>query len=619
MLFLTCSLLLLIGIFLAALPYFLDRTTVRDQVTAQLSEWAGTSIEVNGEIAISYFPKVTLAASDVKVGRLWPLQQVSSVSAKRLETAIDWLPLILGQVHVGELMMQDPVVVLDKEDAPHGPEGSDNNITTVATLPPIARFLKRASVKNVVIHGGKVVLPLSSGQEKDITDINAQIKIAVGKVSASGSGSFKWRDRAVSFNVESDPVSSSDGNAKTNTHLKLTADDMKADFRGEVSIFDNLQLNGQLDASAADLRRMASWLGYNLPDGSGLKAFRAVGTFSWVAGRLAFSNAKFDLDGNKAAGAMSLDHHQDGPPQFEGTLALDTLDITDYLVSPAGIAGDGQELGKLSDGFNLALLRHFNADLRLSAATIIAGNIKAERSAITITIDDGTLVADFADVALFDGTGRGKLEVNLASQTATFGLSGSLLNARCGDLFSLFKISPVVTGKSSVSANLTATGDTANELLQSVRGLVKLKMPTGGNAAISLPALVQQASRSDGEGWGHAIDGRTSFKDLVADFQIRDGLANIRDFRVQTDFRTVTASGTLDVKAKSIDWTVVISHGDDVRGRGVRGQAVSRNVLLSLRGPWARPVIRDRDANRADLPSYFGVNRSPKLFKTANH
>lgn len=589
----SCLVVVLLAGAMLAIPLLLDRATVRDEATKRLSQWAGTTIDVDGAINISYFPDVRLNASEVKVGRLRPLRQVSGVSAKRLQARLNWLPLFFGKIEIGELTLVEPVIKLDSTDEADAKDDADiPNIKTVTKLSPLIRFLQRASVGKVIVHGGRVARTVE-GSPSDILDqINGQLRIPEGQFAASGSGTFGWHGKVVRFNIVSSPVESEKDVPATQMALKLAADNMTAAFDGEVSIFDAIQMSGKLDLSVPDMRAAGNWLGYTVPGGPGLRNFRAHGNFSWVGDKLEFDRAAFYIDGNSATGALSVSHLQ-SPPVVEGTIALQELKLTEYFSQPNIKGGESPMGAPLVRALNLGLLKHFNADIRLSAGAIELGNVRTGRAAATVTLNNAKLVADFAEVSVFEGNGLMSVELDMSTPTVGVGFSGELKQVKADQLLPLLRVGPVVGGSADVSASIKAQGPSLQDILASLDGSAKIDMGQGGEVAVDLADLIDQASKGQTQGWGAALGGKTNFDQLIADFQIQQGKMQTQTFKLLTKEKTVTGDGTLDVGQKSVDVDLTISQNGP-EGGNARQSEPERDLKLSVRGPWANPTIVDK-------------------------
>lgn len=574
-----------------SLPYLLDRTSVRTQATARLSQWAGTSVEILGDFKISYFPTVTLEAGDIRIGRFWPLKRVSGISAKHLRAQINWLPLLRGRVEIGKLTLREPLITLLQDEEKKKKKGKNEiRKVEVHSMPPIARFLQRASVGKVIIVDGRLTIPNEEGSLEVVEKINATLTIPRGEVAPSGSGTFSWHQKDIKFELETEQARVDTGSATAQMKLDLNAEKMSASFSGKVAVIDNFQLKGKLDLKIPDLRRAAVWLGYSLPDGPGLKGFAAKGDFSWVGGRLEFDQANFSLDGNLASGAVSLDHDKQ-PPLFEGTLALPRLQLTDYFPHPNITAREHPNSAPLIRSLNLGLLNHFDADLRLSSEAIELHEFKSGRSALTLSLRKGNLVAEFAELSVFGGTGTVNMAMDIAKPALTLSLDAAFEEVAAEQLLKAISLQPIVDGKANVTAQLKADGASVDDVLKSLGGLVKIDMEEGGEAAIGLKDLIEQASQAPSEGWGPALKNKTKFDHLVTDFHVEAGQLRTRNFRIKTNGKIVTGDGTVDLTAQSMDWHVLIKGAKTAGARAGRQEQNGDDMKLLVQGAWSNPRI----------------------------
>ena len=155
--------------------------------------------------------------------------------------------------------------------------------------------------------------------------------------AASGSGSFAWGGETVDFNGSvGAPLALLAGGASP-MRFALASPTLKASFEGKALHLDSLQLEGEARIATPSLRRLITQLGRPTAAGATFGAAAIAGKLNLAMPTISLDDAAIDLDGNHAEGALSASF-EDGRPRIQGTIALETLDLSPYAEEIAGAA-----------------------------------------------------------------------------------------------------------------------------------------------------------------------------------------------------------------------------------------------------------------------------------------
>lgn len=568
---------------LSLVPALHDEQLIRDRLTARLAVWTGGNVEISGATRLSYFPVLALHANAVRINATNRIPGIREIQTKAMRAEVGlWSLLFAPEPTIQHLTLSGPLIELDTRAPAQGRTAS------AGSEPALVSALRSAPTSRITIANGVLNVAGARSAEK-ITELSADLTID-GSGAASGEGAFRWRGQRLSVSLTSDSPTVLASTAKSPVRVDLNGELVQARIEGEAAIADGMQVHGNLELSISDLRRFTKWMGLLVPDGPGLGAFKASGTFNWLGQRISFGDGTFALDGNKALGAMALKF--DGPrPAIEGTLALDTLDLAPYLKGPkAGgtrVAKDKEAPVRL----DFPILHHLDVDLRVSTTQVRAAALSLAQSAFSVSLKAGKLSADFSVFDLCGGRGNGRLELNAALPMPRFNVSAAMTGASAQVCIKSFAQASPLEGKVDLTMQLTSEGRSSRELLKRLGGQFTLSM-NAGQANVDIAKVLAMARKRDLRGWASVTGSPTRFDSLAVRFDLEKGNARSDSFKVQTGKATITGEGTIDLASRRLDWRISLASKTAGRLPEIRALVARLADALVISGSLSDPIIR---------------------------
>lgn len=507
-----------------------------------------------------------------------------------------WTPTVA--LEAGLVYDPDSVTTTKADSAAIGKIVLDGAVIRVATsagsaspaeaqeeaLPPILSHLSALAFEKLQVRRGTLILASQDGSREVFSEITAEV-ISNRKGNFTGKGSASYRGTNVVFDAAW--ASPADAKAPLRIPLKLAlrSSMLEASIDGKLGLSEGLRLQGSAEISAPKLRQVARWFGIAVPSGGDLNNVSIKGTLDWGAGTLTFSRATLSVDGHEGTGALAL-NTSEALPSVDGTLAFQNFNLTQFSLPAPTLAslwplgfGSGEEEGTLS------LLTRFNADLRMSAAKVTLPYVQTGRGAATISVKDGRLLADIAELEMEGGTFGGHITADMTGPVPRYGVSGKLENVDAGrSLSGLLHRNPL-QGRANMTLNLTGSGHDATDLLTSLSGRVGLALNEGGRLGLDLRALLYAAQRSELKGWAAAGKGQTALEHLDAQLQVRNGVIMSERLQGKSAGLTIAGSGRIDMVARALDLALLLTNATTER-------ASSSGDTLLLTGSWLDPAIR---------------------------
>lgn len=504
---------------------------LRDRVAAALSVWTGGTITLTEPVEITYFPPALRGGFVLTNASKLPA--VSAISAPNFKVMLDFPDLLLGRIKVDALRLGKPTITL-KDAAPQD-EAAQMLLIEALTDPPVGALrIRNGTIKTA---SGE---PLVNG-----LDVRVDGRGRRGAFDALGS--FRFNGETVSFAIDSGRIAETESGRTAPVTLKVTSEPVTARFSGTVRATETLEGEGEMETTVPDGRRFLNWVGFALPAGESLKNLGASGTIHWDASTLTFDDGTFSFDGNAAVGLLALTAA--AQPKVDGTLAFETLVLDPYL-------GGGGEADPQGKPFDWVLLKYIDADLRISAAEVMAAGMELGRGGFTLTARDGRLSIEIGELDLCGGEAAGRMGLDLSSERTEATVVGTLSDITISTCLEPFAVGLPLTGVGSLKLDVSTGGGTHADLVRGLVGDLQISAKSG-TVPIDFPALAE-GTASPEEGW--SIQESTPFESLDADCSLSAGHIWCQSFRMQTLEDIISGSGGVDMAKQTLDWDLSIAN-----------------------------------------------------------
>lgn len=378
--------------------------------------------------------------------------------------------------------------------------------------------------------------------------------------------------------------------------LALSANEGAANFSGRLATATVLNLAGTVSLSSDTPGPALRLLGLPLPDGTVVAGPIAIDGALDSAGRAyAIRNATLAVGGFNAAGDLAADL-RNAVPKLQARLTADRLTLDGFL--PASGATDG-DWGRVPLPF--AVLRDIDAEVDIQARSLAYRNITTGPANVTATLAGGKLAATIDAQIAGSGTLSLAAKADATALPPSVALSLDVQDSALQPLLGALTGASQVTGNGDVSAGLTASGTTQEELAGTLKGSLSFGLARGHIGGIDLQGLFLAARQTALDGWPAGTVG-TDFDTLNGTAAVEDGIASFRDVKLENASLAVTAEGILDVLRQGLAISATAT---------VNGQPLLP-VAVIAKGLWNKPRIYP------DIPDILkdaggGVSRLPDV------
>ena len=261
-----------------------------------------------------------------------------------------------------------------------------------------------------------------------------------------------------------------------------------------------------------------------------------------------------------------------------------------------------------TDPLELAVLRSFDADLKISARGLIYGNFSFEEPRIKLTLDDGTLDIRPLTGKLFGGDITLNMRVEegpILKVTTGIGLAGADIERALGEAAAIDR----VTGRFDMTGEFATSGQSQLDMVSNLRGRVDFSASDGQLRGVDLAVLSRRL-----ENLGQGLDvlsliltslsgGATRYRSFEGSFDIENGVARTTDLRADLDAAEGSGEGIIDIANWQIDLRTTARLTEHPR---------APTVGLDLRGPLDAPR---RNLRTKELEAYLVERAGTALLK----
>ena len=482
------------------------------------------------------------------------------------------------------LIIDHPVISVDV-----GAGGRADGAVIAEALEPIVARIAALDIQTLAIRGGLIKLRSSALDSEFLSDVEVQIT-PQRRSSATITGQVTFRGQRLRLNAAMSKASASGAESRWPLQATITSNLFEAKFDGVIGEEKGLRLTGAVDLHVPRLREVAGWVGMSLPRASSLEALRLKGSLDWTGGTMAFSNATLTLDGNEGVGAITVARPRERTA-VEGTLAFKRLDLTPYVTSamvesslPTPVSAASASTATQRPGIT-TLLDNLDADLRISSDALVIPGIEAGQGAIAVTLKNGKLLADVAELAIEDGVFKGQISVEQIGTDPRYGLNGKLEGVEAARLLQKPLGRNPLQGRVDITLSLATEGDTWEELMLALYGKAKVVMREGGRVGLDLRSLIQSARKAEVRGWQAASSGTTSLDDLALTIDIQNGVVHAMVANAKSGTSALFGGGYLDLPGRALEFSLGMRTADP------SSRVTASSDVLLLSGPWSSPSV----------------------------
>lgn len=593
----------LVALILAAVmivPMMYPPERLEAEIESQATNALGRPVTIEGAPKISVFP-TKVSVSQLMVANAEGFNAPHLLKVESADIGLKLFPLLSGNVELTQFDLNAPDIRLEAK-----PNGTNNWTLGSGSAPSEERAqggkpINDIRLGDVIVNNGQVSYENGQGTTYQASNANLVMTLTSldDPLTLKGEMILQNEPSTVDFTMSTPRRFAEQGEADMN--LAMMVGQNKADTR--LSLDKKLTFNGNLDVDAPALRSLMALVGTEIATPNGFQRMRLKGDVSGSTDRLAFAQGtELTFDEISGTGAVTIDL-SGARPSISGNMAVGKLDVTPYLPEEnaemkAVKAGDATGFPEWStDRMDLSALGAVDADLKISAESIILPSLQIGRSAVDLKIANQNMVANVTEMALYGGQGKGFVRANVRGAEpvidADLNLTGVDVGSFAQELVGLSKL----IGKGNVDIDVSTRGLSQADFVRQLTGTVNTTVEDGMLKGINLGKIARGAMDTyetlrtgkinptkvaglftDLTTQARGPAEETDFNDLLVGLNMTNGVISSEILRLSGPYYDITGSASVNLPQQSMRMTLTPSV--DTGEEGIR-QRLPIPILIS--------------------------------------
>ena len=590
----------LIALFVAAcaiLVATVDPNAYKAEIAKAVKDATGRDLVFEGDIGLHFFPWLGLDVGTVALGNAPGFAPAEMVRVNKAMASIRILPLLSGNVTIGEVVLDGFVLNLavnkqgvsnwddlagGKGKDGQGAEAEGTADQSASDSGKAGSSLGEISVAGVEITGAQVnFVNDQTGQKASVTDLN----LLIGEVGQGLTTPFE-----LTFALKSDEpkidarpkltglaaFDKAEGNFDV-TELALELYNLRlTGFLYAHDLAGKLNYSAELNLARMSPRELLSQLGLAAPETADPKALTAAEAGLKVNGTadsasLESLTVKLDDTTVTATGAVK----NFAKPAITAEMNVDDLDADRYL-PPAkkntGGAAAPTESKAVADAPatepDLSALKTLDMAARLTVGKLKAMNLRVTDILVQARAKDGIFTVDPFSASLYEGGLTGRSELDARATPAPWKERAELKGVQAGPLLKDLTGKDHVLGTTVAKYDLTGAGLTPDNIKKSLSGTASFAFTDGAINGVNVAKLLRDTwARLKGQAVSGDEPEKTDFAELLGSAVISKGHVTNDDLLMKSPLLRLTGKGWADLPQNSVDYLATVTVVGTLKGQ----------------------------------------------------
>ncbi len=312
--------------------------------------------------------------------------------------------------------------------------------------------------------------------------------------------------------------------------------------------------------------------------------------------KLNLSGLNVKLDDSNIKGNFSISQFSN--PLYSFLIDIDQLDANRYIQTEEKPADNTES--DPDAPFDLSALKALNADGSIRIGKFKFDKTKASNIRIDLKAANGVANISPLSARLYGGSTNGAIKID-ARNTPIIAINQKLNGINIGPLLQDSINNDMLSGKGSLSLNVTSTGNTVNLLKKTLSGKAAMNLADGAIKGIDIAGTVRSIqSKANLFKGKDSVDSdatkKTDFSELTASFNIKGGVANNKDLAMKAPILRLAKGdsyGDIDIGNESIDYLAKPTIVKSIKGQGGKdlNALAGFSIPLKIKGTFSEPTF----------------------------
>lgn len=570
-----------------AAPHLISSAVVRSAIESSMAQWAGHPVSIEDVSELRFWPRPEVTLEGVRIRRAGDRPDEPFVEIQRLSAEFSLLSAVKGKPDFNDFRFETPKVRIQR-DVDGRLDWSGDGLLNAAVRGALTTQENAGSeadtseteIGSVEIIDGEVTLTDAQSGTTIVADqVNAKLEWPRLAAPLSGQATFNVQDRGMSLSLQTPTPLLLLGGAASQVDLSASLPGMRGQIKGVIDLNQASLEQANVDLSISDVPQAASVFG-----------LRLAGTERWQTASLQaqvtnaedewrFDNFEFEINDSPGDGILTLKKRADAKPLLIGTVAVDLLNLDDFLQALSIDLGDRANVRLPS------LTRWVDFDMRVSAAAATVADFQLTDLGASLTGGGDSLKLVIGDTRFLGGT----LSARLSGSGQGFdqGAEIAVMMDRI-DLGSLMsRLSPgslTLKGIGSLTLDAKLVGPGWQRNIDAMSGMLDIRADDGEIVGLNVEGLRRLSTDRAYFQLSAAGSGEFDYRSLDMSVRFSEGSAEVAKARIVGDGETLVLSGIIPYSRQALALTGELSE--------VEPEAPTMAPLrFFIGGAWYDPVI----------------------------
>lgn len=567
-----------------AAPYLISSSVVRSAIESAMAQWAGHPVSIEDVSELRFWPRPEVTIEGVTIRRDdLPFVEIESLSAE-----FSLLSAVKGQPDFNDFRFERPRIRIER-DIDGRLDWSGDGLLNAAVRSaqtgqvdePLRDGADEPEIGSIEIIDGEVTLiDAKSGSTIVADGMNAKLDWPRLTAALSGQATFTVAERRISITLATPTPLLLLGGAASEVDLSATLPGLSGQVKGLIDLNQSSLDEADLELRISDVPQAAAALG-----------LRLAGTERWQTASLTaqvtnaeeewrFDNLAFEINDSRGDGSLTLKKRGDAKPLLSGTVAVDLLNLDDFLQALSISLEDRTDVRLPS------LTRWVDVDMRLSANSATFASFQLEDLGASLIGGNESLKLVIGDTQLMGGTLSALLSGSGEGFDKGADIAIMLDRVDLGSLMS--RVAPAslsLKGTGSVTLNAKLVGPGWRRNIEAMSGSLSIRADNGALLGFNAEGLRRLSSDRAYFQLSAAGSGEFDYQTLDIAVRFSDGSAEVGKAQIVGETETFVLSGIIPYSRQALALTGTLSQP------GAAPQPDSPPLRFFIGGAWHDPVI----------------------------
>ncbi len=544
----------------AAAPYLADGGTIRSQLFTKMSGWADGRLQVNGPVYLTSLFDLTIEAHDVEIRNPARFAGVKALRAQRIAARLGLWDLLQRRVTFEKLWLNGLRVSL-REEVESFSAGDLRRALLLNDPPRLEEALrhgKDAPFQTMVLRNARF----------EVADSGAPALAGLGSFSGvvrrkRDGGAFQvtvgvdWRGERIEVDLHRTQFAPQGPTHMARLRAELESPSLgRIEAHGRIVRANGERFIGQIEATKTHVQPIAALLDFPVGPALAQAPLYFSADVSASSREIALQNLRFGVGSTKASGLLRIELAD--RPRITGTLGLGALDLSG--VRAGSISANARAADETARPPALeALLARFDADLRLSAESIVLDDISTGPAAAFLSANDSLAAVELAELMVFGGMVNGQFTGRWSEGAFSMSGKGRAENLDLGQLLAAWGAVPLVSGNADISFTISSASGSLQGLARSMLLKGQLVADDGGELALDIASLAARHQQNKALGQAQAESttitaNRGTYDSMSCAFAFRGDRLDVHSLTIVQDQWLIRGKGGIDLAQQMVDW-----------------------------------------------------------------